>query len=146
MLKFIRFIALIYMVIYILVMGVDLLPKKRCFKEIVDEGNYIVEGYFLGVDSTDDNIKNFRIVISDGKTKKELVNYECGMILYNSFDLSEKDYKIDVTDEYISISLICNEDEKGDCVDDEGYDYEFIKNNAIDRRFYYEDLEKISNQ
>ncbi len=117
------------------------LRKPNWFIERVKNGKYTVEGDCYGVNLYDESIKEVSIKIKDNN--KELIVFESSISSYGSNKPREDNYSIKCTDEYIVIYLK-SDDEKKYMEDKENYKNRKFEGDEY--RFYYEDLEKISNQ
>lgn len=128
-------------VIVIIVMAFCFL-KDRWFKEKVRDEKYTVTGRILWQDF---NTLYVRICIKDNTTNKNLIRYDSKIYVCASEKPRNDNYSIECTDEYIAIRLI-SDDETEYRKDKEHYNNKDRLYEGIGERFYYEDLEKISNQ
>ena len=119
--------------------------NKHWFKEKVRGGKYLVTGTVEAHNFLDDNIIGVEIKIKDSKTNKTLIVYRKVMEVYASRNPRSDNYSIECTDEYIAIRLI-SDDEMEYIKDKEHYNNKDRLYEGMGERFYYEDLEKISNQ
>ena len=119
--------------------------KDRWFKEKVRDGKYTVIGTIICHNFLDDSIIDVSIRIKDNATNKYLIRYDSVIKVYASRNPRSDNYSIECTDEYIAIRLI-SDDEMEYIKDKEHYNNNDRLYEGIGERFYYEDLEKISNQ
>ncbi len=117
--------------------------KPNWFIESVKNGKYTIEGDCYGFNFMDDSIKEVSVKIKDNDNNKVLIVFERSIVCYGSRMPREDNYSIECTDKYIAIYLK-SDDEKKYLEDKDNYKNKEFEGDEY--RFYYEDLEKISNQ
>ena len=116
--------------------------KYSWFKQQVKDGRYTIIGRVVDMD---DRLIEVKIKIKDNKTNKCLIVYKTAISVYASTHPREDNYCIECTEDYINIKLISDDKQKY-LKEKENYNNNDKKANVKGDRFYFEDLEKISNQ